>query len=169
MKPGTLLVCAAMCAALPGAGWSQAQAPYTAAQVERFVGDGGVDFPVDYQVSLVEDVIRETKGTFKSVEILREGEALPAGKPVLRITGVITRFKPGSRLKRSLIGFGVGATVVKARVKFTDAASGQVLHEEEVEGVTVLGLAGGSSESAAGRLARKIVGLAKSKRLLTRT
>jgi hypothetical protein len=158
------MLCAAC--ALPAMG--QQRTPYAALEIDRFVAESGVDFPVDYQIGVVEDLVRVTKRAFKSVEILREGEPLPQGNPVLRITGQITRFKPGNRAKRYLIGFGAGATVVKAHVKFTDAASGQVVLERDLQGITWMGMAGGGSEGAGDRLAKKIVELARSSHLLKR-
>jgi Domain of unknown function (DUF4410) len=140
--------------------------PYLAVEIDRFVVENGVNFPIDYQVALVEDIIREMKRAFKSVEVLREGEPLPDGKMVLRITGNVIKYKPGSRAKRHLIGFGAGSTVVKAQVKFVDAKSGQVLLDREAQGLTWIGFLGGSSEGASGGLAKKIVGFAKSDQLI---
>lgn len=144
----------------------QPRTRYAAVEIDRFVGENGVTFPPDYQITLVEDLVRETTHSFRNVEIVREGESVPGGKPVLRITGNVTKFKPGSRAKRYLIGFGAGSTVVKAQIKFVDGASGQVLLDREIQGMTWIGIAGGSSEGAGGRLAKKIVAMAKSDHLI---
>jgi hypothetical protein len=141
-------------------------APYSTVEIDRFASETGVDFPADYQISLVEDLAREIKRTFKSVDIIREGEPLPQGKGALRITGAVTQFKPGSRAKRYLIGFGAGATVVKAQIKFIDLPSGEVHFESTVQGTTWIGLAGGSSDSAGDRLAKKVTTLAKTHHLI---
>jgi hypothetical protein len=74
----------------------------------------------------------------------------------MRISGVITRFKPGSKIKRQLIGLGAGATVVEARVWFIDAATGEVLLNRTVKGVTWSGIAGGDARSTGNSLAKKI-------------
>lgn len=145
---------------------TQPPAPYTVVEVDRFAGEPGVDFPPDYQITLVEDIVRETERVSKAIEIIREGERVPSGRSVMRISGVITQFKPGSRAKRYLIGFGAGSTVVKAHVKFTDAASGEVLFEKDLKGLTWMGIAGGSSESAGDRLGKSVVSAAKSNHLI---
>jgi hypothetical protein len=56
--------------------------------------------------------------------------------------------------------------VVKAHVKFTDAASGAVLAEKDLKGLTWVGIAGGSSEGAANRLGKHVVSAAKSNQLI---
>jgi hypothetical protein len=141
-------------------------AAYSTVEIDRFVSEAGVDFPADYQISLVEDLARELKRTFKSVDIIREGEPPQQGKGALRITGVVTQFKPGSRAKRYLIGFGAGATVVEAQIKFIDVPSGEVQFESTVQGTTWIGIAGGGSDSAGDRLAKKITMLAKTHHLI---
>jgi hypothetical protein len=140
--------------------------PYAIVEIDRFVAEQGVGFPPDYQIALVEDIVREIKRVSKSIDIIREGEPLPPGRAAMRISGTITQFKPGSRAKRYLIGFGAGSTVVKAHVKFTDAATGDVLVEKDLRGVTWVGIAGGSSQSAADRLGRYVASAAKSNHLL---
>jgi hypothetical protein len=150
------------------AGFAQARQStlYTIVEVDRFVAAQGVDFPPDYQIALLEDIIREAKRAAKGIEIVREGESAPPGRTMMRISGTITQFKPGSRAKRYLIGFGAGSTVVKAHVKFTDAASGAVLAEKDLKGLTWIGIAGGSSEGAADRLGKHVVAAAKSNQLI---
>ena len=63
---------------------------------------------------------------------------------------------------------GVGATIVKTKVRFTDLSSGQVFLDRELEGITVMGIVGGDSQGASHQLAKKIVSLAKSRRLIER-
>jgi len=154
------------CSAMPAYG--QRPAPYIAVEIDRFVGGSRVAFPPDYQIILAEDLAREMKKTFKSAEILREGESAPSGKAVLRISGIVIKFQAGSRAKRTLIGLGVGATIVRTWVRFTDLLSGQVLLDRELEGITVMGILDGDSQGAGHQLARKIVSLAKSRRLIER-
>lgn len=127
-------------------------------EIDRFGVENGVTFPLDHQITLVEEIIHETKRAFKSVEIVREGEPLPNRKTVLRIIGNVSKFKAGSRAKRYLIGFGAGSMVLKAQVKFVDAASGQLLLDREVKGLTWIGILGGSERAGEG-LAKKIVAL----------
>jgi len=139
---------------------------YTAVEVDRFVPVRGVEFPFDYRTALMEDIARETSHALITVIILHEGETPPDGRAVLRVSGLIENFKPGSRPKRALIGFGAGATIIKALVRFTDAATGQVLLEREIEGGTWSGITGGDSQAADNSLAKQVVKLAKKARLI---
>ena len=130
----------------------QSPAPYSAVEVDPFVADRTVAFPVDYQKALVEDIARETSVIFKTAILLREGDATPFGHAVLRISGTVIRFKPGSNVKRSLLDFSAGATIVQAQVRFADASSGQVLLIREVKG-------GINSQGAGESIGRKIAKL----------
>jgi hypothetical protein len=130
----------------------QSPAPYSAVEVDPFVADRTVAFPVQDQKALVEDIARETSVIFKTAIILREGDAAPFGHAVLRISGTVVRFKPGNSAKRPLLGFGSGATSVQAQVRFADASSGQVLLIRELKG-------GIDSQGATGSIGRKIAKL----------
>jgi Domain of unknown function (DUF4410) len=107
---------------------------YTAVEIDPFVAQPGVDLPTGYQSTLTEDIAREISVEFKTVIIVRPGEAVPAGHALLRISGVVTRFKPGSPEKRYLIGFGAGATAVEAQVWFTDGTTRRVVLGRLVRG-----------------------------------
>ncbi len=112
----------------------QSPAPYSAVEVDPFVADRGVAFPMDYQRALVEDIARETSVVFKTAIIMRQGDATPFGHAVLRISGTVVKFKAGNGAKRSLLGFGAGGTIVQAQVRLADASTGQVLLIHEVKG-----------------------------------
>jgi hypothetical protein len=165
MKTSTIALTAILCttARLIAAG-PAAPAPYTAVEVDRFVAAPGVAFPTDYQNALAEDIAREISLAFQTVIILRQGQGAPYDHAVLRISGVVTRFKPGNKAKRTLIGFGAGATVVETKVWFIDDATGQVLLNREVKGTTWA--ANRDSESAGDSLAKKIVKFCNSAHLL---
>jgi hypothetical protein len=163
----TLGVCIALCAT--NAPLKAAQAlpvPYSAVEVDRFVPARGIDFPTNYQIALTEDIAREVSLAFQTAIVVRQGEPAPYGQALLRISGVVTRFKPGSKIKRQLIGFGAGATEVKTQVWFIDAATGQVLLNREAKGITWTGLAGGDSQAAGDSLAKKIAKFCNSAHLL---
>ena len=151
---------------LPANTASQGSPPYSAVEVDPFVPDTGVAFPVDYQGILLEDIAREISVDSPTVLILRLGQHPPSGYRLLRIVGVITKFKPGNRSKRFLIGFGAGATIVRVQVSFADGLTGHTLLSRELEGMTWTGVGGGDSRSAANGLAKKIAKLCKSARLL---
>jgi hypothetical protein len=171
MKFRSIALRAVICASVPCAAAAappapRYTAPYTAIEVDIFVADNGVAFPSDRQRALVEDIAREASITFQTVIILREGDPTPNGHAVLRISGTVTRFKPGNRAKRYLIGFGAGATVIQAQVRFADAATGQVLMIRKVQGTTWTGIAGGDSQGADDSLAKKIVKLCNAAHLV---
>jgi Domain of unknown function (DUF4410) len=140
--------------------------PYTAVAVDKFVALNGVEFPADYQSALAADIARELSVSFPTVIIVHQGDPAPNGHPQLRISGVVTRFEPGNKLKRRMIGFGAGATIVEAEVWFIDASSGQVLLNRGVRGTTRSGVDGGDSKGAADSVAKKIVKFCNSARLL---
>ena len=141
-------------------------APYLAVEVDRFVPAPGVAFPVDYRTTLVDDIAREISVEFPAVILLRQGDAEATGQRVLRVSGKITEFKPGNRVKRFLIGFGAGATVIKADVSLADYNDGYIFAARDIEGTTWTGAGGGDSQGAGETLARKVAKLCKAVRLL---
>jgi Domain of unknown function (DUF4410) len=130
--------------------------PYSAVEVDRFLAQKGVDFPAQYQSALAGDIAREISVEYPTVIVLHEGEASNYGRPVLRISGIVTALIPGSPVKRALIGFGAGATRVAALVRFTDSAGGPP--------ILARGLAG--NWAATDGLARKIVKLCKAQHFI---
>jgi hypothetical protein len=149
MKTSTIALTAMLCTAgvhLMAAGLAES-APYTAVKVDPFVAAPGVVFPADYQSALAEDIAREISLAFQTVIILRQGQEASVGHAVLRISGVVTRFN-----RR-----GSGATIVQGEVWFIDDATGQVLLNREVKGLT---------QSAGNSLAKKIVKFCNSAHLV---
>jgi len=172
----TVIVCA-----LANGFLAAGQIPYSAVEVDRFVSSRGVAFPAEYQSALVEDIAREISVAFPTVLIVRQGEPAPAGHALLLISGLITEFKPGNRAKRYLIGFGAGATVVKAQIWFTDNATSQIILNRESAGATGMGAvepgvarmgsagtgaSGADYHGAAESLARKIAKLCNAAHLI---
>ena len=105
---------------------------------------------------IVEDLYTEL-GKIKGMkQTLREGEELPDGQPVLTITGTITKYTKGNQAARYLVGFGAGATVIHAHVKYCDAVTKEVLLERDLDGRVIMGVMGGKSESANNGLAKEI-------------
>ena len=147
--------------AIAPAAAAQTPAPYTAVEIDPFLPAPHVDFPREYQSALVDDIARELSVEFPTLMVLRQGDRA-SGEPVLRISGTITEFKPGSRAKQLLIGFGAGAAVVRAEVSFQDAAGGQTLQERDLSGST--GFTGGDSQGASQSLARRIAKLCRDAR-----
>lgn len=71
---------------------------------------------------------------FFSAVLLPQQNPPEADAPVLRLTGVVTGFKEGSRAKRYFVGFGAGTSQIFARAKYVDRATGETVIEEEVIG-----------------------------------
>ena len=160
MKISFVVIIAIFCATSLGLHAArQPPAPYTAVEVDRFTAAPGVAFPFEYRSALADDIAREISLAFPSVIIVRQGEASPDGHAPLRITGVVTKFKPS-------IGLGAGSSGVRAQVEFSDAATGQVLLRRELSGVTWIALAGGSTRPPGDSLTRKIAKLCNSARLV---
>ncbi|MDE3187651.1 MAG: DUF4410 domain-containing protein [Acidobacteriota bacterium] len=129
---------------------------YQYVEVNRFEVQQGVDLPPDYLLTIDEDLNKEL-GKIKGMkQVLREGEPLPQGEPVLRVTGTITKYKKGNQATRYLVGFGAGATVIRAHVKCYDAATKELLLERDVDGKVIMGLMGGKSEGANNGIAKEI-------------
>ena len=134
----------------------QSEKKFQYVQVNRFDVQPGVDLPPDYQIAITEDLVAQL-GRIKDIkQIMREGEVLPQGEPVLLITGTVTKYKKGNQATRYLVGFGAGSTVVDAHIKCYDAASKELLFERDVDGKVVMGLMGGKSEGANNGLAKEI-------------
>jgi hypothetical protein len=139
---------------------------YSAVEADKFVAARGIAFPSDYQTALREDIAREMSIAYPTIVILRPGDTPPTGRAVLRISGTVTRFKPGNRAKKFIIGFGAGATVVQAVVRLADASTARTIVNRQLDGFTWIGAGGGDSENAADSLAKKIVKLCNAAHLI---
>ncbi len=129
---------------------------YRVVQVDRFEVAEGVSFPAEYLPALQEDIIRRLQKSKTFDEVLRPGESpAKASAAVLRLSGTITGFKPGSRAKR-YIGFGMGKTEIFARLTYSDCATGQTLIVEQVHGVLTGGFAGGKSSNVTREFAKTV-------------
>jgi hypothetical protein len=135
---------------------------YQQIEITGFEVKQGVEFPPDYLADLTNELVTQMKETEKFREVSRAGEA-PAGSDALalRLSGTVTEFKAGSRAVRYLVGFGAGRTKVKARVKFTDRATGAVLYEGDVDGKVIMGVFGGDSRGATRGLAKEVAKVAR--------
>jgi hypothetical protein len=129
--PGLLLL-------LSSAGLAQTPAPrpYDAVQLYRFTGESGVELPPDFQIRMVEELIRAFRRVDKKIVVYRQGEALPDGARVLRVTAMVKQFTPGNLVEATLLtplagGFGAGRSHVQIASTFTDAGTNQVLAEQD--------------------------------------
>ena len=89
-----------------------------------------------------------------------EEPADAADEPTLVLSGVITRYQRGSRMKRYIIGFGAGKTRLYCLFRLVDKKTGQVLLERMENGSISGGAFGGDSFHAikeiAGDIAKRI-------------
>jgi Domain of unknown function (DUF4410) len=131
---------------------------YHAVQVDEFEVKQGVEFPPEYLKKTQQEILKQLATTKVFDEILQAGQQpAQAGAPVIRLSGTIHNYTPGSRAKRYIAGFGPGAAEVDARVAFLDAVTGQPLRIEELRAVFTGGVFGGSEDKIADELARRVV------------
>ena len=119
-------------------------------------------FPVESRDVIMSQVVEELKQLKKFKQVSNTGEtvAQDAG-PTVRLTGVITKYKPGSRAKRYLVGFGAGSTKVVAHITLIDVTSGATVFEKDVDGKVWIGLFGGDSSGATRGLAKEVAKVTK--------
>lgn len=139
---------------------------YENIEVEKFTIQQGVKFPESSLDVMMAEIVAELKklNKFKQVSMKIGNEGGLENKmpeSTIGLSGTITKYKPGSRTARYLIGFGAGMTKVKARIKFVDAASGNVLFDKEIDGKVIIGFFGGNSNDATRGFAREVAEIAK--------
>ena len=141
-----------------------AKKPYQNITVEKFTIRDGVEFPADKIDSLTKSVISTlTKSNrFKQIS---DGSAVSADSvadiPTLKISGEVIKYVKGNRTARYVIGLGVGATKIITDVKFTDAKTGEVVHQQTVDGDVTWGFFGGDSDDAKSGVADEIIRVMK--------
>ena len=140
---------------------------YQHAEVAAFTAQEGVEAPAELLQSLSTSAVQELQKIKKFTQVTAEGApaaattataspAAAADGPTMRIVGVVTKYKAGSRAKRYFVGFGAGKTKVDVLVKFVDKATGEVLHEQNVDGDVVMGLFGGDSGGATREVGKNV-------------
>lgn len=163
MNPIKLFLCslvATFLLALCASGQTQAASgPYGVVEIEKFSVAQGVEFPetdlnelMNYLVLHFNDSRRFDKVFLASDTASREA---PARR--VKITGQVTKYSKGSRAARYLVGFGAGRTKLVADVKVSDAETGQLLFEKNVDGHVYGGFFGGKTDEAKGELASEII------------
>lgn len=85
------------------------------------------------------------------------------GQPTswILLTGTVTKYQPGSRTTRYLVGPFAGKTKVVASIKLVEKDTGKVLLEKDVDGKVVIGLFGGNSNGATRGLAIEVAKVTK--------
>jgi hypothetical protein len=132
---------------------------YRTIQIDEFDVKQGIEFPSEYLKKAHNEIVKQLSSAKIFDEVLQAGQQpAQAGTPVIRLSGTIHNYTPGSRSKRYIGGgFGAGAAEVDAQVAFVDAATGQRLRTEELRAVFTGGVFGGSEDKIADELARRVV------------
>jgi curli biogenesis system outer membrane secretion channel CsgG len=131
---------------------------YKAIEVERFTVRQGVEFSDKDLDELIKATVSNFRSSnrFDSVTLAGETTATEAS-PKLKVSGEVTKYVKGSQAARYLVGFGAGKTKVVVDVKLTDAATGEVIFNQSVDGDVTWGLFGGDSDKAKGGVADEII------------
>lgn len=134
---------------------------YGAVAVAQFTAADGLDVPADYVAALMQELVGELQQTRKFQNVhAGDGSSAPEQR-LLRIAGTITEFDKGNRATRYFVGFGAGRSKIRAHVTFTDAETGAVVFEDDVDGRVVMGPFGGDSKGATRGLAKEVAKVAK--------
>ena len=131
---------------------------YKAIEIERFTVRHGVELEQKDVDELMTATVNNFKASnrFDSVVMAGEAASVEAG-PKLKISGEVTKYVKGNRAARYLVGFGAGKTKLMVDIKLTDAASGEVVFHQSVDGDVTWGLFGGDSDKAKGGVADEII------------
>jgi hypothetical protein len=123
--------------------------PYAVVQILPITVQPGVTVPADYTDELAERIVQGLEQSKRFTTVVQSADVSTApAQPTLRIATTVTRFVPGNRAERYLVGFGAGATKMSVHLVFTDGITSKVLLEKDVKGLTWIGLLGGSSKGA---------------------
>jgi hypothetical protein len=137
---------------------------YRNLEVGTFTIEKGIELPADYFATLPQEIVSQLEAAklFEKVSTVSVDTATgsrAAVAPVLRMTGVITAFHPGSRKGRYFGGrFNPGAyTQIYAYIQYVDAATNTLIVENEVVGTLTSGLGGGNSKNVVHEFATSLV------------
>src|SRR5215469_7138313 len=135
---------------------------YSIALIDEFHIQKDVDFPAAYLDALQKETMKQLVSAKLFAEVISEGQkpANPESR-VLRMTGLITNYKPGNRAARYFGGYGAGATEIDSKLTFLDAATEQPILSEELRAMLTGGFFGGKSEGALTDYARQLVNKTK--------
>jgi hypothetical protein len=135
---------------------------YNAIQVDPFDIQKDVNFPAEYLAALQTEITKQLVNAKIFAEVVPAGQTPSLPNPhLLRLTGLITNFDPGSRAKRYFGGSGAGATEIDSKVSFLDAATSQPLMSQDLRAILSSGFFGGKSEDAVKDYARQVVNKAR--------
>lgn len=175
MKYFSLLavVCALFLFVTASSAQTAASEPYKIVEIEKFAIADGVEFPENDLSELMSYLVTHFNKSRRFENVFLSTDTASQSSPAKRakITGTITKYSKGSRAARYLVGFGAGRTKLVASVKVSDAETGTLLFEQNVDGHVYGGLFGGETDGAKSNLSSEIIktmtkkGYASKKRL----
>lgn len=129
---------------------------YQAIEVKQFEFGQGTNMPKSFQRSLMQETALALLETGRFKQVLREGEKpTDQGLPLLQLTGEVTEFQPSTGTFRT-------KTRIAAHIKFSDAATGRVLVEEDVKAsVLLVGITGSESIEATRAFGKEVAKVTK--------
>ncbi len=135
---------------------------YSVVQIGEFHIQKGVEFPPEYLGALQKEITKQLTSAQLFAEVITEGQkpANPQSR-VLRLSGLITNYNPGSRAARYFGGFGAGAAEIDSKLSFLDGMTEQPLLSGELRAILAGGFFGGKSEGAVKDYARQVVNKTK--------
>ena len=134
-------------------------------EVKRFDVKQGVEFPATaldvMSTEIVDELVKlkkfsQVKLTVPPGTAAAEPAKVDGPEPELVLTGTVTKYEPGDRAKRYLLGPFGGKTNIVATIKITERATGKILLEKDVDGKVVIGVFGGNSNGATRGLAKEV-------------
>ena len=140
-----------------------AKKPYQNIEVAKFTIRQGVEFPEKDIDALTQGLVKTLQNSkrFDAISVAATSDNAATDTPKLLISGEIIKYVKGSQAARYLIGFGAGKTKIIADVKFVDAKTGTVVHQQTVDGEVTWGIFGGDSDGAKGGVADEIIRVMK--------
>jgi hypothetical protein len=137
---------------------STIQDKYHVIEVNDFQIQEGVDLKPEYFSALQDALQKQLEDSHKFQAVLKPGQPPPQpDMPVLRLTGVITKFNPGSRAKRYFLSYGSGSSQIFVHTKYLDRATGETVIEGEVIGTLSGGFFGGDTKNVMNQFAKAVV------------
>jgi curli biogenesis system outer membrane secretion channel CsgG len=159
MKSLFLAISVSVLLAAAASGQTAAKQPYKSIELERFTVRQGVEFADKDVDELRRATVRHLVSSkrFDSVTMAGESAASETTGPRLKISGEITKYVKGSQAARYLVGFGAGKTKIMADIKMVDAATGETVFHQTVDGDVTWGAFGGDSDDAKGGVADEMI------------
>lgn len=141
---------------------SEPKSLYQNIEVATFDAPEETKFPADNIKPMMDEIVSKLTDLKKFKQVSRAGETpTDPNAPTIQLVGTVTKYEPGSRAKRYIIGMGAGKTRVVTHIKFIDKTTGKTLLETDASGAVSWGLIGGDSKRSLSGVGKKIAEIAK--------